>query len=293
MRVTENIVYSTYINDIQKHQRSLFKLQEQLASSKAVNSLSDDPVNAGRILRSRSTLSAFDQYTRNSNSGLTYLNIAESTLDRAKAIIIRAKEIAISEASGTAGAASRANAAFEVNQLYDELIALGNKNFQGSFMFGGYESGTEPFDTAGAYSGDTAEYAIQVGQDKTLAIGINGGKVFKGVGGGVDIIQLMEDLETALNADNTANIQTAVDNMDSSFDQVSLAVSDIGGRISRLNSTILDIESSRLNVEIALSGIEDADIVQVISDLARRQTALEAAIASASRVFSLSIFDRI
>ncbi len=293
MRVTENIVYSTYINDILKHQRSLFKLQEQLASGKAVNSLSDDPVNAGRILRSKSTLEAFDQYTRNANTGLTYLSIAESTMDRVKSIIIRVKEVAVSEASGTAGSASRLNAAFEVSQLRDELISLGNKNYQGSFMFGGYESGTEPFDTGGAYSGDTAEYAIQVGQSKTLAIGINGGKVLKGVGGGVDIIQLVDDLQTALNADDTAGIQTAVDDMDDSFEQVSMAVSDIGGRISRLNSIISDIDSSKLNVQAALSGIEDIDIIQVISDLARRQTALEAAISSAAKVFSLSIFNRI
>ncbi|VAV85577.1 hypothetical protein MNBD_DELTA01-364 [hydrothermal vent metagenome] len=293
MRVTENIIYSTYIQDILKHQRSLFKLHEQLASGKAVNSLSDDPVNAGRILRSKSTLSSFDQYERNANSGLTYLNIAESTLERVKSIIVRAKEVAISEATGTAGSASRLNAAFEINQLYDELIALGNKDFQGSFMFGGYESGTEPFSALGVYSGDTAEYAIQLGQNKTLAIGINGGKVLKGVGGGVDVIQLVDDLKTALNANNTANIQTAIANMDSSFDQVSLAVSDVGGRISRLNSTIEDIESSKLDVRSALSGIEDADITQVISDLTRRQTALEAAIKSASRVFSLSIFNYI
>lgn len=293
MRVTENIIYSTYIHDIIKHQRELFKLHEQLASGKAVNSLSDDPVNAGRILRSKSTLSAFDQYERNSNTGLTYLNIAESTLDRGKSIAMRVKEIAIGEATGTAGSASRENAAFEVGQLYDEMIALGNHTYQGNYMFGGYESGTEPFSSVGVYSGDTAEYAIQVGQDKTLAIGINGGKVFKGVGGDIDVIQAIDDLKTALNADDTAGIQAAVDDMDTSFEQISLAVSDIGGRISRLNATLEGIESSRLNVRAALSGIEDADITQVISDLTRRQTALEAAIASASKIFSLSIFNYI
>lgn len=293
MRVTENMVYNTYIQDILKHQRSLFKLHEQLASGKAVNSLSDDPVSAGRILRSKSTLSSFDQYTRNSETGLTYLSIAESTLDRVKSIVIRAKEIAIGEASGSAGAASRLNSAFEINQLHNELIALGNKTYQGSYMFGGFESGSEPFDSAGAYSGDTAEYAIQVGQDKTLAIGINGGKVFKGVGGDIDILQAVEDLQTALNADDTAGIQAAVDDMDTSFEQASLAVSDIGGRISRLNATLADLESSRLNIRIALSGIEDADITQVISDLTRRQTALEAAIISASKTFSMSIFNYI
>jgi flagellar hook-associated protein 3 FlgL len=293
MRVTENMVYSTYIQDILKHQRSLFKLHEQLSSGKAVNSLSDDPVNAGRILRGKSTIAAFDQYTRNSETGLTYLSISESTMERVKSIIIRAKEISISEATGTAGSASRQNAAFEVNQLYSEIIALGNKSYQGSYMFGGYESGTEPFSTIGVYSGDTAEYAIQVGQDKTLAIGINGGKVLKGVGGNIDIVQAIEDLQTALNANDTTGIQSAVADMDTSFEQVSLAVSDIGGRISRLNATLADLESSKLNVQISLSVVEDADITQVISDLTRRQTALEAAIISASKIFRLSIFNYI
>ncbi len=290
MRITESIIFNTYLNDIRKHQETLFDLHKQLSTGKSVNTLSDDPVNVGRILGTRTILSSYEQYIRNIDSGLAYLSVAESALERVKDVLIRAKEVAVVQATGTADARSRLNAAFEVSQMFDELVSLGNQNFQGDYIFAGYKNGTAPFDSSGNYSGDTGEYAIQVEQNKTITVGINGGEVLKGTGGGIDVFQVMSDLITALNSDDTDGIKTAVGRLDTAFDQVATAVSDLGGRVQRLNATKEDLENSQIDLRVVLSGMEDADVTEVISEMSKRQVALEAAMTSASRVFDLSLF---
>ncbi|MBI2399596.1 MAG: hypothetical protein HYV23_00795 [Deltaproteobacteria bacterium] len=79
--------------------------------------------------------------------------------------------------------------------------------------------------------------------------------------------------------------------LENSFNQVSSSVSDIGGRISRLNAAKEDFSAYRLEVKIKISDMEDADITTLISDLKSNQVALEAALASAGKVFSMNIFD--
>lgn len=291
MRVTQNITYNTYINDIMRRHESLYKLSKQLSTGKAVNSPSDDPVKTDRILTSKSIVSGYEQYERNMDSGLSYLNTAEDTLASVKDALMSLQELATSAATGTADAVSRANTAASVSQLYDQLLSLANTNFDGKYIFAGYETGTSPFDQAGNYLGDANAYQIRINSTGYMTVGVNGGEVFKGTGGGVDILQTVTDLITALSGNDSTGIQTAIGNLDQGFQQVSNAVSDIGGRITRITSAKDDLSNSRIEVETMISALEDADVAKVISELTLGQTALEAAMTSAGKVISVNIFD--
>ena len=128
MRVTQNITYNTYINDIMRRQESLYKLSKQLSTGKAVNSPSDDPVKTDKILTSKSILSGFEQYERNMDSALDYLNTSEDAFASVKDVIMTLQELATSSATGTSDASSRANTAVTVNQLYQQLLTIANTN---------------------------------------------------------------------------------------------------------------------------------------------------------------------
>ncbi|MBI2413302.1 MAG: flagellar hook-associated protein FlgL [Deltaproteobacteria bacterium] len=291
MRVTQNITYNTYINDIMRRQESIYKLATQLSTGKSVNAPSDDPVKTDRILTSKSIVSGYEQYERNMDSGLSYLNTAEDTLASVKDVLMTLQELATSAATGTSDASTRANAATTVSQLYDQLVSLGNTNFDGKYIFAGYETGTAPFDQTGNYLGDTNAYQIRINSTGYMTVGVNGGEVFKGAGGGVDILQTVTDLVTALNGNDSTGIQTAIGNLDQGFQQVSDSVSVIGGRITRITSAKDDLVHSRNEVEMMISTLEEADIAKVISELKLGQTALEAAMTSAGKVISVNIFD--
>lgn len=291
MRITQNITYNTYINDIMRKQESLYGLSRQISSGKKVNVLSDDPVSAESILSSRSMISTFDQYEKNIDSGLSRLSMAEESLSGVENALMSIMETAVYQSTGTANAQTRSAAAVEVSNLFDQIISLANTSFDNKHIFSGYKTDTPPFDAAGAYFGDANSYRIRAGENAYVTVGVNGGEVFKGTAGGVDVLQTVSNLKTALIANDTTGIQTAITNLEAGFNQITDAVSDIGGKVVRLNASMETLTNFKLGLKTALSELEDADMTKVISELSLGQVALEAAISSAGKVFSINIFD--
>lgn len=291
MRITQNILYNTYVSDMMKRQASIYETTLQLSTGKKVNKPADDPVNASKIISSKSLLSTYEQYAKNIDSGLAYMDITEKTLGNVKDILSKMQETAVSQATGTADATSRAGAATLVSDLYDQLLSLANTSYDGKRIFGGYETGAAPFDQAGAYSGDANKQSIRIGEGNYVTIGVNGGEVFKGVGGGIDIFQTVTDLVTALGANDQAGIQASIGSLESSFSQVSNAVADIGGKVTRLTDAQTGLSNLTVELKAMISGLEDVDLTKVMTEMQLNQVALQAAMTSAGHVFSVNIFD--
>lgn len=193
MRITQNLSYDAYVNDLMRRQDAIYKLNRQMATGHKVNSASDDPAAAHNILTSRSILSSIDQYDRNVDYGLSSLSYAETSLDRAKDAVMRLQELAVTAASGLSSPEARGHMISEVNNLKEALIGIGNANFEGKYIFAGYKTGAEAFDSTGAFQGDANTQQIRINPSGSVAIGVNGGDVFRGASGGVDIFQAVTD----------------------------------------------------------------------------------------------------
>ncbi|MCC6502369.1 MAG: flagellar hook-associated protein FlgL [Deltaproteobacteria bacterium] len=291
MRITQNLSYDAYVNDLTRRQEAIYRLNRQMATGHKVNSASDDPAAAHNILTSKSILSSIDQYDRNVDYGLSSLSFTETALDSAKDAIMRLQELAVTAASGLSSQEARSHMLSEVNNLRETLISIGNSNFEGRYIFAGYKTDTEAFDSTGTFQGDANTQQLKINSSGSVAIGVNGGDVFRGASGGVDILQVVADFSTALASNDRDGVLSSVTGLENSFNQVSSVVSDIGGRISRLNAAKEDFSDYRLEVSSKISELEDADITALISDLKTNQVALEAALASAGKVFSINIFD--
>jgi len=293
VRVTKNILFQTYIRDINRQYNSLFKTQQELVTGKKLSTPSDDPTRVGNLLDSKSLLSRLGQYERNIDSGISYLGVSENALSDSNDIITRLKELAVLNATDTANPDMRKSAAIEAKSLFDGLRTLANTSFEGGYIFAGNKRLTSPFDSAGLYNGDTGERVININTNSSMTLGINGGKVFKGVGvsGGVDIFQAVTDMITALNANDASGIASSITSLEAASSQISNSIADVGGRNLRLTGTAGTITSFKLDLNISISGIEDADITKVISELQVGNTALSAAMNSSARVFEQSILD--
>jgi len=73
--------------------------------------------------------------------------------------------------------------------------------------------------------------------------------------------------------------------------RLTLASTSIGSSIGRLDSLDAGLEARQQQTEDQAATLESADIVQVATDLARRQTLYEMTLASASKLLRLSLFD--
>ncbi len=291
MRVTQKLSYDRYIGDLLLRQEKIYNINKQISSGRKVNLPSDDPVNAHKILTSKSLMSRFGQYERNIGYALSHLGITEQALDRAKDTVMRLQELAVTAASGTATSETRAMIKSEVDNLFDELVSIGNTRFDNRYIFAGYRSDSPAFDSSGSYQGDANVQAVKIGSSSLVDMALNGGEVFGGSPGGTDIMATVAAFSSALAADDGDGVRAAIDGLEAGLSQLSKGVSDIGGRVSRLDAAERDLSVYRLELESTVSVLEDADMAELITDLKAGEVALQAALASAGRVFSLNIFD--
>jgi len=159
LRVTNNLILNTILKNLNDNVVRLSKLQEQLSTGKRINKPSDDPVGMTEVLNYRSILSATDQYMRNINRANSNLGITDQALNSIGNIIIRAKEIAMAESSGTANQQTRASSAVEVENLFKEAIQTGNTKIGNTYIFAGYKTGTRQ---------------IEVGSNATVTMNVVG-----------------------------------------------------------------------------------------------------------------------
>ncbi|MCJ7615158.1 MAG: flagellar hook-associated protein FlgL [Desulfobacterales bacterium] len=143
--MTNKLMADTVTGNLFKNIERFFKTQNIISSGKRINKPSDDPIGMGRVLDYRKTLCAIDQYNRNIAHGESWLNVTDSTLNTAGDLLIRAKELALSQANATASAATRESVAEEVKNIYDNLLQLANTKLGDSYIFAGHKTDTPPF----------------------------------------------------------------------------------------------------------------------------------------------------
>lgn len=155
MRVSERMIFESLAGHMQRQSASLLRLQDQVASGKAVNKPSDDPIKQSQILNYETTLATADQYLRNIGDAQSWVSVSESVLASVQNQLGRARELAVQLANGTNTPQDRANGAREVKEIFDHLVAVANTVHDGRYIFAGYEISTRPFVDQGRYTGTT------------------------------------------------------------------------------------------------------------------------------------------
>src|SRR5512139_2239936 len=117
MRLTENLKFNSTTNNIYLSQSKYAELMEQISTQKRINKPSDDPVGARAVLDYRKTQAAVEQYRRNVDSSKGWLNMTETKLANIRDLLVQMRETAITQATATATAETRATAAETVDLL--------------------------------------------------------------------------------------------------------------------------------------------------------------------------------
>jgi flagellar hook-associated protein 3 FlgL len=299
MRVSNQSLANQLQGNVQQAMRRLAAAQEQISSGKRINRLSDDPFGAARAVDLKSFQASLDQYKKNIDGALPFLNQTDSILGDVDDVLNRAREVAVAMANGALSAQDRANAAAEVHQLLTRLVALGNSKLENRYMFGGFVNGAAPFALAAgvvAYSGDAGQIFIQADASNSVAINLPGDRLLQGVGvaGGVDLFDTLSSLEAALNADNVSGpngITTQIGRLDRGLSQVLGFRAEIGARLQTLSTASAGLEIMNLRATGTRSKIEDIDAIKVFADFALLQQAFQAALQASARAIQPSILD--
>ena len=145
MRVTHNMMSNSILLHLQRQTEQLYNVQTKIATGKQLNKPSDDPIGLRQVLNYRSKLSIIEQYQDNINRGKTLIESNELTLELMDELIGLARGLAQQYSDPDLSPEDKQMAAKEVQDIYDQIVALANSKFGGNYIFSGHQTDTAPF----------------------------------------------------------------------------------------------------------------------------------------------------
>ena len=181
-RISTSAMHATVIAQILAKQTELAKTQSQVASGKRVESPSDDPIAATRILDLTRSRSQLEQYGKNADAATDRLNLGEQALADIGNVLQSVRELTIQANSAALDPTSRAAIATTIRARVQELQDIGNRrDSNGEYLYSGYSTQTQPFsrNSAGVtYAGDQGVRNLQISADQRIADSFSGQQVF-------------------------------------------------------------------------------------------------------------------
>jgi flagellin-like hook-associated protein FlgL len=137
--------------------------------------------------------------------------------------------------------------------------------------------------------GDYTSSASQVEVSDATAAGVVLASEQRAVG----FFEAIDDMVNAVKANNVDRIQRSVTEVDSMIDGVALSLAAVGSDTAVIDSQTNVLETEILRLRTSLSGIEDLDYTEAVTQMTKDTLALQAAQASFAKISQLSLFDYI
>ena len=156
---------------------SLLRLQEQMATGKAVSRFSDDSIAASAISVLRQRRSDGEQLLKNLNTAQNSVDYLDTSVGDAVSLAQEAKSVASSQIGATSDAATRNNQAVVIDGLIRQMFQLANRSTNALYVFGGSTATQPPIEELRGgfrYTGRGSGLLAQLGFASDVPITIGG-----------------------------------------------------------------------------------------------------------------------
>lgn len=287
MRISNSQLQQRVLDNLQRNLSSFARAQDQVATGKRFERLSEDPLAGSQVMTADRGLRGIEQYRRNSAAARTRTDAEEATLAQLTDLLTRAKELALQEGSASSTSDSRAAAKAEVDRILEQVVQLGNTQVGNEYIFAGDQVTTAPFDLAGNYFGDDGVRRAEIGQGYTLTTTHTGRELLLTSG----VLPGLQALSTQLGTGTPATVGLTAANIDSAFASVQTLLATNGARVRQIESAMQNSDALETNLSLRKSDLQDIDIEEATTRFVGLQNTLQAALLSASRVLNLSLTD--
>jgi flagellar hook-associated protein 3 FlgL len=289
-RVTESSIHTRVLQNLQRNISKGEKIQEQLSSGKMINRPSDSPTGTVTSMQLRGETRATQQYTRNADDGLGWLNTAQDTLSSASTLVNRVRDLTVQGlSSGTNDSQSNEAIASEIDQIKASLIGYANTKYLDRPVFGGTTTGAVAYDATGAYVGDSGQTMRTVGAGAKIRVDANGPEAFGS--GDTQMFTVLQKISDDIRSGDTDALADSLKNLDTASNQMKSTLSNVGARYNRVEGMKQSAQDRLLSVTSQLSEVEDVDLPKTIMDMQLQQTSYQAALAASAKVIQPSLID--
>lgn len=295
MRVTQNMLTSRFLLNLDRSMTRLDRLQEQLSTGKKVSKPSEDPVIAVRSIAYNSQLKVFNQYKRNADTANNWIQTTDAVLQETDNLFKTLREKMVQGANGALDPAARSAIAREVEQLKEHLGSIANTSIAGRYIFAGTQTLNRPYNPAtGNLESppviNSERIPIELGKGVSLNLNIPGTEVFGGTDSmGNNLFQFLDEVINRL--DNNGDVGALLGNLSEHENRILKIHAGLGADMNRLEMIRNRIEAQIQNTTELLSKEEDADLAQVIINLNMQENVHRAALGAGARIMQPTLLD--
>lgn len=305
MRVTNRMMNNTLLLNLNRGLARLERINNQLGTKKKINRPSDDPVKTGVILRTSTSIRETEQYIRNLDAAVSWLDAADVILQDVVSVIHRAKELAVAGASTHLDETARQALADEIAQLHDNLLQLANSTHGGRYLFAGQHTDKKPFSGGGitgdrindvtflmSLTDDETKIEFEIAPGITIDVNVISYNPDDNPQEGLfmPIFNALQELYGEL-VDDTGDPDIPLQDLDNSLDNVLRKISELGGKQNRVELARERMLDLQLNLTRILSEEQDLDYAEAIMELKMEEFAYRTALAVGARIIQPSLVD--
>lgn len=208
-----------------------------------MNADSDNPAAAAQEVNISSRMNNCDQYSRSMSSLYSELQTADSSLNSVVTSLQAAMSLGAEGANGTLTQQNRNTIAQQINDISQQVFSVANLAYNGVYVFAGTKTTQPPYvwDTNSPggvkYQGNGDVNSVEIAEGQSIAVNQPGSSLFGAEDSSVFVA--LNDLSTALqNSDSTTDdIGNAVTELRGAYDQLTSARTFFGSTVDQIAST--------------------------------------------------------
>jgi flagellin len=252
MRINHNIASLMAQKNVNRSSAAMTQSYARLSSGLRITRAADDAAGLGVSENLRADIASTQVAMRNTNDGISVIQIAEGALGESHSILTRMRELAMESASETLGDEERAYLQVEFDAIRDEISRLAE---------------VTEFNGVSLLDGTTSAMDVQVGihSGHTIAITLDGMSA-----GDLGL--------SALTVSTAAGGSSALASIDTAIASVSSHRASLGASQNRLSHSYRNLEVSLENMTAAESQIRDVDFASETAQLTKNQILAQAGV---------------
>lgn len=301
MRITNKYLSGQLLSNLNRNLNQLADTQQKVATGKAVSKPSDDPVRVNQALNMATAIADNDQFIRNVDFTVAWMETTDSTVGQAVDTLQRARELAVRGSNGSLAQKDREAIATEVDQLKEQLRQIANTQYSGRFIFGGYKTQVAadaanpngelyPKDVTLSQA-DSGSLEVELGPRDRIVYNTLGVDLFGDTKTNDNAFKVLDDLSTSLKNGDTAAVSGSLSKMDRWLDVANQERAIVGGKSNRMTMTRSRMEDANVSLQKLRSENEEVDMAETISSLMMQENVYKAALSVGARVIQPTLLD--
>lgn len=183
MRVSDNLLFKTYLNNFNTSKEIMSKLQTDIATRSKINSPSDSPTGINRLFKLNSQLDSNTTYIENIDNSLSFAKSTDASLQVVSDSVRRIMET-MYEMQNPIVSMDTAHYADKLDAELKNLLEAANMQYDGKYLFGGTDFSTKPYElstgnnTVDRMVENTGEQKVTISKSISQKINMSGQEVF-------------------------------------------------------------------------------------------------------------------